>query len=157
MHLTGACGIPAWTGGALHARSLGPKSHPCKPSIHDQDVWSPYVTKEPSPRMRRERVYLTLRPLEVTVHQRIGSIHWTGRGRMDFIRDRKEFNLPVRKTRPSHGARVTPDSAMAAVGVAGCMDRSPYGLCCHRCCHGYGAALRIPGKAGGAVHQALGL
>lgn len=67
IHLTGVCGIPAWTGGALHARSLGPKSHPCKPSIHDQDLWNPYVTKEPSPRMRRVHVYPTLQPLGVTV------------------------------------------------------------------------------------------
>lgn len=67
IHLTGVCGIRAWTGGGLHARSLGPKSHPCKPSIRDQDVWSPYVTKEPSPRMRRARVYPTLQPLGVTV------------------------------------------------------------------------------------------
>lgn len=68
---------------------------------------------------------------------------------MESICDlKKNLNLPVRKTRLSPGAW---DSVMATVGVARCMDRSPYGLCCHRCCHGYRAAQWILGKAGGAT------
>lgn len=151
IHLTGVCGIPAWTGGALHTRSLGPKSHPCKPSIRDQDVWSPYVTEEPSPRMRRARVYPTLQPLRVTVVNVQDPYIGLGGERMESICDLRELDLPVRKTHLRPGARVTPDSAMAVVGVAGCMDHSPYGLLGYRCCHGYGAARWIPGKVGGAA------
>lgn len=144
IHLTGVCGIRAWTGGALHARSLGPKSHPCKPSIRDQDVWSPYVTKEPSPRMRHAHVYPTLQPLGVTVVNVQDPYIGLGTYGIHMRPERTR----LRKTRLSPGAW---DSVMATVGVARCMDRSPYGLCCHRCCHGYRAAQWILGKAGGAT------